>query len=662
MSWIAFRSSLRSSRGSGARTGPDPGLAGGAGDQASLDLLRQGLAPTGPPRWSADLTPGGDRTRVETGGAATSWQPDAAHRYQRVAGQTPRYDAGGRLIAWAGFQFGYDHRDRLVRVEDAAGATVATRTFDACGRPITWTTPAGLRRAIPVGLDVLGEDAGGVTLRYAPGLGIDQPVAVHDGTEWRLLHRDPSWSVLATSSPPGVVLDRASWGPGGEATALTPAFAPAPTLGAHIRFQGRPELSDGAGLVDMRHRVLLTEWGRFTAPDPTGPYGGTNPYIFAGNNSFIFVDPTGELFFLAPIIAGAVVGGVLAAVTNWDKSGADFAWAVAAGAAGGAVAAIPGLGVAGFALGGALTGAITGGYQGYTKGGVTGALVNGSVNAAIGGVAGLVGGYVGAKVSTGVTTVLTARLTGNVTQQAAQGAVQGAIRTVGAGIGDTGSRILSQYVGAGTGGAVGGFAGGFSGGTLQAVFSTEFANAEGVGAAQVALSQGWHQGVTGAGWGFVGGVGAKAVMQGWWLGSRNPEGGSGLNKVLGFEGEYQAQKDVGASKSTFQTPNGKRPDIWNATRWWSGKRIFGDVKNTNKIPSLNSKNGQLRDMLNSVPNVYDPANPTAGGNKFTIFHAPGIKLPGSASRIGGLNQAGVIDLVPLRQFVFGDASTNDHIC
>jgi len=625
-----------------------PWLDGGGGDQTALDARAAALRPVGAPDWSVSLTPGQDRTRLTAAGVVSLWQADQAHRYLQAGGRALTYDVGGRLTGWNGYTFSYDHRDRLVRIEDVAGMLVLARTFDGCGRPVTWTTPAGTRRSVLLGLEVLGEETAGSALRYAPGLGIDQPAAVHDGTGWRLLHRDHTWSVLATSTITGQVVDRASWGPDGTLTALTANFGAAAAPGAHLRFQGRPEVGVGElGAVDYRHRVLLTDLARFTAPDPVGPAGGLNPYVFAGNNPLVFLDPTGEVAFLAPMLAGAILGGGLAIVTNWDKNGWDFAVAVAAGAAGGAVAAIPGLGALGFAAGGALTGALTGGYQGYKQAGANGALVNGGVNAVIGGISGYVGGAAGARVATGVTGFFTA-----------------AAGTSGLGgvIGGTSSRLLSQYAGAAVGGAVGGFTGGFTGGTLQSVFSADFANAEGVAAVQVALANGLHQGMDGAGWGAVGGVATKALMQVVWLATPNPEGGAGLNKVLGFEGEFQAQGDVGAGKSRFQTPGGKRPDIWNARRWWSGKRVFGDAKNTNEIPSLNARNRQLRDMLNNVPNLFDPANPAAGGNRFTIFHSPGIKLPGPASEIGNLAVQGVIELVPLRQFVFGAASENDHIC
>ncbi|MGW1712052.1 RHS repeat domain-containing protein [Streptomyces sp. NPDC002156] len=624
-------------------------LAGGAGDQADLDVLATQVGSSGARRWQARLTAGGDRLEVNDGGGATDWVSDA-HRYVQVGGEIPVYDAGGRLTSWQNLRFDYDHRDRLIRVSDASGGLLGERSFDGFGRLVSWTNAAGVRRATPVGEEIFAEFTAAAALRYAPGLGTDQAIAVHDGVRWSLLHRDPTWSVLAVSGPDGGVRSRARWGPGGELTALTAAFGPAAAPGPHLRFQGRPDvLEPTAGLIDLRHRVLLAEWGRFTAPDPFGPAGGTNPYLFAGNNPILFVDPTGELFFLAPVLvpvlAGALVGGGLAALTNRDKSGWDFAVAVLAGAAGGGIAAIPGLGVAGLALGGLVAGAVTGGYQGGRQGGgLEGVLIHGGINGAIGAVAGLAGGTVGASLATGVTGGLTSTLT--------QGIGRGVLS-------QTSSRLVSQYAGSAAGGAAGGFVGGFTGGTLQSLFSTDFAQASGMQAAQVALAHGWDQGVSGAGWGAVGAVGTKAFMQaGWWY-FANPEGGAGLSKVLGAEGEFQAQQQIGAPKATFRTPGGKRPDIWNVMEWFSGRRWFGDAKNTNKIPRLNESNRQLRDMVNTVPNPAAQQNP--GGNRFTIFHAPGIKLPGPKSEIGRLVAAGTIELLPLRQGVYGTSSTDDHI-
>ena len=81
------------------------------------------------------------------------------------------------------------------------------------------------------------------------------------------------------------------------------------------------------GLLNANARLYSPYLGRFVSPDPLlNSEGGAldyNPYIYARNNPYKYIDRNGEFFWLAAIGATALAGGVTysisAAITgNWN--------------------------------------------------------------------------------------------------------------------------------------------------------------------------------------------------------------------------------------------------------------------------------------------------------------------------------------------------------
>jgi hypothetical protein len=165
-----------------------------------------------------------------------------------------------------------------------------------------------------------------------------------------------------------------------------------------------------------------------------------NRYSYCLNNPLIYSDITGKYFGIDDLI-GALIGGVINLVSNWNNLKGDNIWqtigrgfaAFGAGAAGGVGALYPEFG--GWAWGGATVGA-TNAWLGGAKG------WNIALGAGIGvisGVAGGAAGQFGAK-SLGGLVINGVKITSPVTQ----GAITGAI-----------------------GGAAGGYVGGFTGGLIM---------------------------------------------------------------------------------------------------------------------------------------------------------------------------------------------------
>jgi RHS repeat-associated protein len=616
---------------------------GGNGDQVGLSGLAASFDPAISVQYA--LTPGGDRTSVAEPGGTALYTQGPAHRYLNAGEANLTWDANGNLIADDNYRYSYDHCNRLTTLADVTGNALFSMTYDPIGRLRSIIRQNGAEIRQHVGLEVVEEATPAGVRTFCPAFGVDQALAFAQGNNLYHIHRDQTWSVTALSSADGEVVERYTWGEFGELQGVYDrAFVPVNSPPTLARFQGRPQLADG--ILDYRQRILLSHLGRFAQVDPAGLEGDSNPYRFANNNPLLFVDPTGELFWI-PIALGALIGGGIAAIANRNKSGADFWSSIIAGALGGAVAG-SGLGIAGFAAGGAVSGIITGAYDGGKYGGVSSALTSGALGGLSGAAAGALGGTVGAKVSTGVTGAIYSSLT------------RGALRNVGRqAMGDAGRFIAASYTGTVTGGVSGGGTAGFSGGVVLGT-GAMIANGQDVGESFLTgLESGYSGALDGAFYGGLGGPAFKALHQSLLtVATRHPfHTFKTLNQVIGEEAEFFVRNQIGNSKATFRTPQGSQPDLWGDALPWA-RPVYGDVKNTAAIPGLNKQHGQLRNIFNSIPNRFHPVN-NPGGNRMSIFHRPGIQLPGTRHSMATQLASGEIVLTETLQFVF---VTNSYLC
>ncbi len=121
-------------------------------------------------------------------------------------------------------------------------------------------------------------------------------------------------------------------------------------------FTGHQHL-DAFNLIDMKVRVYDPYIGRFLSPDPyvqMPDYSQNfNRYSYCLNNPLIYIDPSGEIPILIPIIAGAIIGGYLggAAAEGWKMDPGKWAWNSNTWAGIGIGAAFGAAGGYGFAVG-----------------------------------------------------------------------------------------------------------------------------------------------------------------------------------------------------------------------------------------------------------------------------------------------------------------------
>ncbi|TCP25151.1 RHS repeat-associated protein [Tenacibaculum skagerrakense] len=131
----------------------------------------------------------------------------------------------------------------------------------------------------------------------------------------------------------------------------------------NYKYQGKElQLENNLQQYDFGSRIYDGATGRWFVVDPQAEqFYGMSPYLAMGNNPIIIVDPDGEWIH---ILVGAVIGGVVNVVSNWDniESFGDGLAYFGVGAASGAVTAATG----NPALGGALLGLGNGLYQGQS--------------------------------------------------------------------------------------------------------------------------------------------------------------------------------------------------------------------------------------------------------------------------------------------------------
>jgi RHS repeat-associated protein len=65
-------------------------------------------------------------------------------------------------------------------------------------------------------------------------------------------------------------------------------------------------------LLDAQARLYRTSAGRFTAPDPSGLADGPNPYVYAHNDPYTFIDRDGRSATVTGLGIGLIVGSVYA--------------------------------------------------------------------------------------------------------------------------------------------------------------------------------------------------------------------------------------------------------------------------------------------------------------------------------------------------------------
>lgn len=309
----------------------------------------------------------------------------AAHSEWNVAGERGPidYDGNGNLLSLAAGPVAYDYHydagtNKLTSLGSASGGTPQNYGWDANGRltaslalsniayesvsslPTKVATPKGTTvfRYSGTGRRVLKapEEALGQGKLYVRGAGTEPLLEEHAGRDIEYIH-GPMGLVAAIVNDKVISIVRDALG---STRALVPSGAtPTDVLNFNYLpfgqfmpgnaasidttpvpyfFSGR-ELDVESGLYDFRARFYDPAVGRFMAPDPAGEF--PSPYVYAANDPFGRIDPSGQMSFGAYRIVlsaaytvamgligagiGALVGGLIDR-DDWQRGAGRGAW------------------------------------------------------------------------------------------------------------------------------------------------------------------------------------------------------------------------------------------------------------------------------------------------------------------------------------------------
>ena len=217
---------------------------------------------------------------------------DYTYGYDAEGNITTRTDSATGMVT----AFGYDHRNRLVRIEkrDAADNLLSTisYTYDGLDRRISTSVNGQVTTTVYDGDNAWADfnTAADVETRYMFGDGPDSLIARSrptGETDWYLADRLGTVRDIVDSD--GNLLNHIDYDSFGGVFSQTDA-----AQGDRFLFTGR-EFSEATGLYYYRNRYYDPGLGRFISEDPMGfDAGDFNLYRYVNNSPLNGTDPTGE--------------------------------------------------------------------------------------------------------------------------------------------------------------------------------------------------------------------------------------------------------------------------------------------------------------------------------------------------------------------------------
>jgi RHS repeat-associated protein len=314
-------------------TGLGERLTGGATASRTVDYdgldrltaLRDGA--TVAQRFEYDAT--GNRTKKVSGGTATYAYPTDSHRLAKVGSVVRNHDAAGNMLNLSTTRsFTYDDQGRLTQYlangvpsreyrHNARGERVTKivvsnpasnvhYVYDEAGHLLGEYRPNGTRLKEYVWLD----DTLVAVFSAHAGSNHQYVLTDHLGTPRAVVHPTSNaivWRWNLTGSAFGDHLPQTN--PDGDSTNYV----------FNLRYPGQYYDAE-TGLHYNYFRDYDPKTGRYMQSDPIGLAGGASTYAYALNAPMSYVDPTGEVAFLIPVVA---IGGKML----WGAA-QDAAWQV----------------------------------------------------------------------------------------------------------------------------------------------------------------------------------------------------------------------------------------------------------------------------------------------------------------------------------------------
>ncbi len=224
------------------------------------------------------------------------------------------YDAMARVVSRAGtpvggtWTYAWDPMGRLAEVVRPDGVHVSYR-YDTWGERVEKVVGTTVTRYYRSGWFFLELDEDDTVLRTTMfGGDGTTPLWVMQGGTVAYVHHDHLGTPMLLTDTTGAIVWHARFEPWGKADVQIGSFD------QPWRFPGQ-YFDAETGLHYNRQRYYDPALGRYISPDPIGQRGGWNTSAYAANCPSNIVDPTGEFFHPACVLAGPAAPACMAAMS-----------------------------------------------------------------------------------------------------------------------------------------------------------------------------------------------------------------------------------------------------------------------------------------------------------------------------------------------------------
>ena len=226
----------------------------------------------------------------------TDWTYNDNNELQGFDGVTFRYDANGNTIEKNDngkiTKYFYNIEDRMVRVEDGAGAVIATYYYDPFGRRL-WKEVDAIRTYFVYSDEgLVGEYyEGGHHIRsygYKPSsTWTTDPLFLKENDQYCFYQNDHLGTPQKITGINGAVVWSGRYSSFGKVE-----IEAGSSVTNNLRFGGQ-YYDQETGLHYNYHRYYNPKLGRYLSADPIGLAGGVNLFAYAESNPIYLLDPKG---------------------------------------------------------------------------------------------------------------------------------------------------------------------------------------------------------------------------------------------------------------------------------------------------------------------------------------------------------------------------------
>ncbi|MCP3874313.1 MAG: hypothetical protein GY699_14310, partial [Desulfobacteraceae bacterium] len=238
--------------------------------------------------------------RISKSDLAGLWNYDGNDQLIDYGDTSFAYDSNGNTTSEIKnseeFIYIYDHDNRLIRIENHTGGTIAEYYYDPFGRRL-WKETGGERTYYFYSDEgLIGEyNSSGTQIKsygYEPGsIATSQPIFLKTDVGYYYYQNNHLNAPVKITDTNGTIVWSAQYDTFGKADVLSGSV-----ITNNLRFPGQYEDSE-TGLHYNFNRYYNPETGRFLSSDPIGLNGGLNRYSYANMNPINLIDPYGLCSF-----------------------------------------------------------------------------------------------------------------------------------------------------------------------------------------------------------------------------------------------------------------------------------------------------------------------------------------------------------------------------